>query len=129
LTLSKLESNVTDVDSEAISALRALAEQAEAVADGWTPDSDSERSAQYAALRDQAWLLAERHGFSDAVEFSHQFPSTGDLAVIGDLDEQWALTTSGPNVDRTAWGSPLQRALRDLAAWAIGVRTAGELHL
>jgi hypothetical protein len=117
------------VDDEAISALVALAEQAEAAAERWTPDLDGEISHQYSVLRNRALLLAERHGWAGGPQLTNEFPSVRHLALIGELNRQWALATGVSTAAPSECESSLQRALRGLAAWAIGVRLAGELRL
>jgi hypothetical protein len=117
------------MDGETIAALRRLAEQAESAAEEWTPESDGKVSSRYAALREQAWTLASRNGWGAQQSFSNEFPSVEQLALIHAFDHAWDLAGTSEAARLTGTTPPVQRALRALAAWAIGARMAGELHL
>jgi hypothetical protein len=117
------------VDDETILVLLRLAEQAESAAEDWTPESHSQIARRYAALREQAWVLASRNGWGTQQSFSDQFPSVEQLVLIQTLDRTWYLAGTSEAARPADGTSPVQRALRALAAWAIGVRMAGEMHL
>lgn len=112
-----------------IRTLKLLSQRAETAADGWTADSDADVAAQYAVLRSEAWRLAEQNDWVDAIEFGVRFPCVEALATIEALDDQWDLGARSWVPDERESGSPVQRALKRLAAWAIGLRMGGELRL
>ena len=110
--------------ADAIRRLTALTADATAAAD----DPDAERQkATYERLREQALELNRRGGWASEEVIVSLLPSLSGLDEIAELEAALA-----PGADRQpGWGdgaepARVQALLRDLAAWATGVRAACE---
>lgn len=81
----------------------------------------------YARLRQEACALAQSQGLDVGDEFEAIVPTVAGLETLRAL-EPHQTGTALPAAESVS-GVPVQRALRRLAAWAIGVRMGGELRL
>jgi hypothetical protein len=81
----------------------------------------------YARLRQEACSLAQSQGLDVGDEFEAIVPTVAGLGTLRAL-EPYQTGTALPATESGS-GAPVQRALRRLAAWAIGVRMGGELRL
>lgn len=116
------------MDETTLARLRSLADEAEARSESWSESTDEVAISAYARLRAEACALAHSHGLAVGDEFEAIVPTVAGLQTLRALDPYEA--GMGFSASGTAEaGPPVKRALRHLAAWAIGVRMAGELRL
>jgi hypothetical protein len=115
------------VDDETLARLRVLADEAEARSERWSESTDEVAVSAYARLRAEACALAQSHGLAVGDEFEAIAPTVAGLPTLRAL-EPYRAGMALPAAESVS-AAPVQRALRGLAAWAIGVRMGGELRL
>lgn len=109
------------VSDEVIVALRRLADACQDAADDGADLAD-----RYAALREQARRLNDRHGWATREEFDTQTPTVDALVEIESLDRALEEGLARDPVDPRRVATHLTEALLQLAGWATGVRLAHE---
>jgi hypothetical protein len=109
------------VADEVIIALRRVADACQDAADEAADLAD-----RYAALREQARRLNDRHGWATRDEFDAQVPTVDALVEIESLDRALEQGLGRDSVDPRRAATHLTDALLQLAGWATGVRLAHE---
>jgi hypothetical protein len=109
------------VADEVLIALRRVADACQDAADDGADLAD-----RYAALREQARRLNDRHVWATWDEFDTQVPTVDGLVEIESLDRALEESMGRDPVDPRRAATHLTDALLQLAGWATGVRLAHE---
>jgi hypothetical protein len=111
------------MDSHSVAELEALEREARAAADRFPYAEMAEIELSYERLRSRAMSLNQIHRWADGEEFDTLFPTLGAQRSIEALDDRYGAQMSQSKEP----GASVARLLRNLAAWALGLRAAQSL--